>query len=238
MHFNNRHVINAGQRLAPALQPTISPGLRRLASLITIFTLRFLTIDTMAAIALLLTGHTSAAAGHTEYTIEGTLPTTNQTWKVHRRFNMFAALQHSIHSSLPHLTLPSLPPKRVFGRKGAAFIEQRRGLLQVYVSALLRIAQVTQHPTFQGFFEVPEMAEDPQEEAKEREKTEGQAILASKVANLESKVAGESEAAASRVVADQEAELAAVKKALAEQERGNEELLKSNEELFKVRLLA
>ena len=170
----------------------------------------------MAAIALLLTGHTSASAGHTLYTIEGTLPTTNQTWTVHRRFNMFAALQRSIHSSLPHLTLPALPPKRMFGRKDAAFIEQRRGLLQVYVSALLRIAQVTQHSTFQGFFEVPEKDRE--------EKTEVQAIQ-------------ESEAAASRVVADQEAELAAVKKALAEQERGNEELLKSNEELFKVRLL-
>ena len=183
----------------------------------------------MASISLFLTGHTSASAGHTLYTIEGTLPTTNQTWTVHRRFNMFAALQRSIHSSLPHLTLPALPPKRMFGRKDAAFIEQRRGLLQVYVSALLRIAQVTQHSTFQGFFEVPEKDRE--------EKTEVQAILASKVANLESKIAGESEAAASRVVADQEAELAAVKKALAEQERGNEELLKSNEELFKVRLL-
>ena len=67
-----------------------------------------------------------------------TSPTTEEKWVVLRRYSDFHSFHHNIVEKCPHLKYLTLPGKRTFNNMNRDFVEQRRHLLNAYLSQLLK----------------------------------------------------------------------------------------------------
>lgn len=85
-----------------------------------------------------------------------------EQWQFYRRFSEFDAfdkkLRREVAENLPKSRvdqfLPTLPAKRVFGRRDAVFVASRRMLLERYLRVLIDIPDIAHLPSFDEFLEI------------------------------------------------------------------------------------
>mmetsp|Transcript_21727 Transcript_21727/g.39642 ORF Transcript_21727/g.39642 Transcript_21727/m.39642 type:complete len:242 (+) Transcript_21727:780-1505(+) len=86
---------------------------------------------------------------HVEYTIEVTHPTEG-SWKFQRRYSALRNFYTSL-TRVVQVSLPTFPPKKMFGNLKPAFIARRRQDLQNYFTEIVRIAHVVNSKEFNSF---------------------------------------------------------------------------------------
>lgn len=88
---------------------------------------------------------------HTAYLVQ--IDDCGRIYECHRRYTNFLWLHRELKQREVTAALPELPPKRAVGSLEAAFIEQRRRLLEAYLRALLRLPQVVLDDTLWAFLD-------------------------------------------------------------------------------------
>jgi len=92
----------------------------------------------------------------TVYELSVSLPR-GQSWRVQHRYSEFLELQEhfqTLRVDVPAVaTLPSFPPKKMFGAKDPVFVEQRRAELETWVSAATQLPEVAHDGVLLNFLE-------------------------------------------------------------------------------------